>query len=113
MAKFRFVGDPRHGGDGPHVIEVMGVAIGRNEFVPVPDDVAAKLATNNHFERFIEGAVEPEFEPEPMSDLEPFVAKGPRGLWYVKRGEKRVSKGFETEDEALSELDALTGGADG
>lgn len=29
------------------------------------------------------------------------VAKGPRGLWYVMQGDKRVSRGFETEESAL------------
>lgn len=46
---------------------------------------------------------DPERTEQPQSDL-PRIAKGPRGLWYVWRGEARVSKGCQTEAEALALL---------
>ncbi|AWN47138.1 hypothetical protein DK419_13125 [Methylobacterium terrae] len=47
---------------------------------------------------------------EPGTDLT--VAKGPGGRWFVLRGEERVSKGFATEGEAMTELAArIQGGA--
>lgn len=36
--------------------------------------------------------------------LSPCVAKGPGGRWYIHRGERRVSKGFATEAEAIAEM---------
>lgn len=35
-----------------------------------------------------------------------FVAKGPRGLWFVMNGEDRVSKGFKSEAEAYAAMEA-------
>jgi hypothetical protein len=32
------------------------------------------------------------------------VAKGPRGMWFVYHGEKRVSSGFDTMAEAEAEM---------
>lgn len=57
-------------------------------------------------------AVEPvEYVPAPVV-TEPsappssaFVAKGPRGLWFVMNGEDRVSKGFKSEAEAYKALE--------
>lgn len=34
------------------------------------------------------------------------VAKGPKGLWFVMDGEKRVSKGFASEAEAYAAMEA-------
>lgn len=34
-----------------------------------------------------------------------FVAKGPRGLWFVMNGEARVSKGFKSEAEAYAAME--------
>lgn len=36
------------------------------------------------------------------------VIKGPRGLWYVTRGDERVSKGYPTQPEASVELTRMT-----
>lgn len=48
--RFRFIGDPRHGGEGPAVIHFGDVAIGRVDFVEVPPALAEKLSGNWHFE---------------------------------------------------------------
>lgn len=34
-----------------------------------------------------------------------FVAKGPRGLWFVMNGEDSVSKGFKSEAEAYAAME--------
>lgn len=36
------------------------------------------------------------------------VGKGPRGLWFVSEGDKRVSTGFQSEDEANAERERLS-----
>lgn len=44
--------------------------------------------------------------PEPTATPSgAFVAKGPRGLWFVMNGEDRVSKGFKSEAEAYKALE--------
>lgn len=50
MPKYKFVGDPRHGGDGPDVISMLGMTFVKDEAVEVGNkDIAAKLAANSHF----------------------------------------------------------------
>ena len=48
----------------------------------------------------------------PPPAVEPLRAgKGPRGLWYVWRGDDRVSKGYPSEPEAIAAMNsAETGG---
>lgn len=49
--RFRFIGDPRNGGDGPDVVTLGDYEIGRVDFVAVTDEaLALKLAGNGHFE---------------------------------------------------------------
>jgi hypothetical protein len=49
----------------------------------------------------------PQTPPAPaVPDLR--VGKGPRGLWFVMRGEERVSAGFRSEEEADAELGRMT-----
>ncbi|GJE00561.1 hypothetical protein [Methylobacterium isbiliense] len=50
-------------------------------------------------------------EPAPGSTVSPAdlrTSKGPRGLWFVMRGEERVSAGFRTEEEADAEMSRMT-----
>lgn len=47
----KFIGDPRHGGEGPDTITLYGVAFPKGEWVePIPAALEAKLPGNNHFE---------------------------------------------------------------
>jgi hypothetical protein len=55
MASFTFVGDPRHRGDGPEQITLLGVAFRKGEPTEVKDNVARKLRKHTHF-RGHEGA---------------------------------------------------------
>lgn len=50
--KAKFIGDPSEGSKPsvPEEFEAFGVVFGRNKFSDVPDDVAGKIAGNNHFE---------------------------------------------------------------
>lgn len=78
--KFRFIGDPRHGGEGPASVDVGGVEIGRVEFVRVPHAIAAKLAGNNHFESMADSdkpsAPAPRSEPAAANpDKEALIAQ--------------------------------------
>lgn len=51
MMKAKYIGDPRDGGkDLPDNFGAYGVDFERGKFVDVPDDKAAKIAGNNHFE---------------------------------------------------------------
>jgi hypothetical protein len=36
----------------------------------------------------------------------PIAAKGPRGLWYLMKDGQRISRGFDTEAEALASVSA-------
>lgn len=52
-------------------------------------------------------ASRPDAPPTPAPpDLR--TGKGPRGLWFVTRGEERLSAGFRTQEEADAELDRMT-----
>ncbi len=42
----------------------------------------------------------------PIDDVVFTVARGPRGLWYVKRGDEIASHGFKTEAEAEASMKA-------
>lgn len=53
--RIRFIGDPRDGGSGPDVFTLWGNDLPKGEFVDVPDEIAAKVAHNDHFEREGEG----------------------------------------------------------
>ena len=55
--KARFIGDPRHNGDGPAVLHLYGVDFAKGEWVdPIPSTLEAKLPGNNHFETAESGA---------------------------------------------------------
>lgn len=52
MARFLFVGDPKHEGDGPNVIDLFGLSFNRLRPTEVADAaVIKKLDTNSHFAR--------------------------------------------------------------
>lgn len=46
-------------------------------------------------------AVEDTIPARFVDGVELTVARGPRGLWYVMQADRRVSRGFETEELAL------------
>jgi hypothetical protein len=60
MASFRFTGDPRHGGEGPDDITLLGHRFDRRHATDVSDaGVIAKLAGNPHFVQIEAEAVPP------------------------------------------------------
>lgn len=71
MKKFKFIGDPRHGGDGPAFVKLFGVVFPKGEEVVVRDDAAVvKLSTNNHF-------VSEDMTPrQALKALEPEISDG-------------------------------------
>lgn len=50
--RVRFIGDPRHDGDGPAVCNLGGLGFPKGEWVGVPEDwpLLPKARTNDHFE---------------------------------------------------------------
>lgn len=48
--KAKFIGDPSDDFSGPKVLNHAGTFFPKDRFVGVSDEVAAKLAGNNHFE---------------------------------------------------------------
>lgn len=48
--KARFIGDPRHDGEGPEVVTLLGLSFVKGEWTPVPGKAAAVLAKHTHFE---------------------------------------------------------------
>lgn len=50
--KAKYIGDPGEGSKPniPDNFEAFGVSFERGKFADVPDDVAGKIAGNNHFE---------------------------------------------------------------
>jgi hypothetical protein len=57
MPAFRFIGDPRHSGEGPEKITLFGLTFGRTTATEVLDATAArKLAANPHFAKTEGGA---------------------------------------------------------
>jgi hypothetical protein len=48
--KAKFIGDPSDDFSGPRVLNHAGTFFPKDRFVGVSDEVAAKLAGNNHFE---------------------------------------------------------------
>lgn len=57
--QFRFIGDPRHNGDGPDPMRVFGYVFPKGEPVEVSDPHAIrKLSANNHFEALYPAPVE-------------------------------------------------------
>lgn len=121
--KFRFIGDPKDNFSGPETMIFRDYTFPRDVWVTIKDaGIIEKLTGHSHYESASEDEKpapapapspvveqEPAFEEAPNDDAELYVAKGPRGLWYVKRADKRLSQGFHTEEEALSELHTLSG----
>lgn len=65
--KARFIGDPRHDGEGPEQITCFGLAFVKGEWREVPDGMP-KIAGHSHFEIEQSAAAEP--VPERVSDLD-------------------------------------------
>jgi hypothetical protein len=66
MASFRFIGDPRHGGQGPDNITLLGHRFNRQHATDVSDaGTIAKLAGNSHFIQVVaDAAPAPEIPAE-------------------------------------------------
>lgn len=65
MPRYRFIGDPLDGFEGPDRFEWMGVEFSRDEWADVVDPfMTAKLDGNSHFEREDEAAAGDETPPE-------------------------------------------------
>lgn len=73
MPKYRFIGDPNDNFSGPDVIDWQGFSVARDGWTEIPDEYAAKLAGNTHFEMKAQKASEP--APE-ASDADPVTARG-------------------------------------
>lgn len=67
----KFIGDPRHGGEGPAAITLYGVAFPKGEWVePIPAALEAKLPGNSHFETAASGDfLRPAPTPEQFRDV--------------------------------------------
>lgn len=64
----RFIGDPRHGGEGPSSFPFGGVVFTKNEWLSdIPEAIADKVRGNSHFETE---------ETVPVTSAS-FAAKGP------------------------------------
>ena len=50
MPRLRYVGDPKNGGEGHAVLVAYGLEWPKGEPVNVPEELAARLAGNDHFE---------------------------------------------------------------
>ena len=73
MASFRFIGDPRHGGQGPDDIALLGYRFSRLHATAVADArVIAKLAGNPHFIQLDEDAA-----PAPESPVQAALPQHP------------------------------------
>lgn len=57
--RVRFIGDPRHGGEGPEVITILGLSFVKGEWTPVQGDAARRLTRHTHFEADADGDGEP------------------------------------------------------
>jgi hypothetical protein len=78
MASFRFIGDPRHGGEGADDIMLLGHRFSREHATVVADArVIAKLAGNSHFVRVDEDAA-PESPATAVLPLRPTRKRKPR-----------------------------------
>lgn len=51
MLRARFIGDPRHGGEGPSLFPFGGVVFVKDEWLSdIPEAIVGKLRGNSHFE---------------------------------------------------------------
>jgi hypothetical protein len=80
MASFRFIGDPRHGGEGPDDITLHGHRFDRRHATAVADArVIAKLAGNPHFVEVVaDAAPAPETSAPVVLPLRPTRKRKPR-----------------------------------
>lgn len=74
--KARFIGDPRHNGDGPEQITCFGLSFIKGEWRDVGEEELPRLIGHSHFE-IKEAASEP--VPERITDLDPAPAPVRRG----------------------------------
>ena len=87
MPKARFIGDPRHGGQGPARMTMLDVAFVKGEWADVSAAVANRLAVNNHFEIDTDGDGEPGPTIESLrADLDSLGVK-----YHHKAGVERLS----------------------
>jgi hypothetical protein len=83
MVWFRFIGDPRHNGQGADRIEAFGLSFNRAHATQVMDAHAiAKLEGNSHFAVHAEPMAAPEAPPASVEPRESRKRK-PRGAASV------------------------------
>lgn len=65
MPRYRFIGDPQDGYQGPDLFMWQGIEFSRDEWAEVTDpDFIAKLDGNSHFERDDGGTIPPSDAPK-------------------------------------------------
>lgn len=65
MPRYRFIGDPQDGFEGPDRFEWQGIEFSRDEWADVADaDLVTKLDGNSHFERADDGTILPSDAPK-------------------------------------------------
>jgi len=75
--KFKYIGDPNRPGESkdlPETFNAFGVTFPRNKYAEVPDDVASKLATNQHFKAEKPGEVEDLTDDKPSEETQAAIA---------------------------------------
>lgn len=90
MVAARFIGDPRHGGDGPASVTMWGHTFAKGAWTELTSEVAVQRARgNDHFEVSDEAVAEvpqPVIEPKaPKPDLPSGIPANWRELHHFKR----------------------------
>ena len=93
MVVVRFIGDPRHDGDGPASIEMWGLTFVKGAWTEVTSETALKrVLTNDHFETS-ETAKPAKVKPEPVKapEPEPELTGGIPSNWRTLHHFKRIA----------------------
>jgi hypothetical protein len=92
--RVRFIGDPRHGGEGPDRLSLFGVEFVKGQWVEVSDAFPKKVARHSHFE------VDTDGDGQPGPTLEELRAElDAKGIAYHhKAGVKRLLELLDDAD---------------
>lgn len=96
----RFIGDPRHDGEGPSVLEAFGLSFTKGQWVNIDGNEAAmrKLPGNNHFE--VDKGVVAAAIPAPTAKASPAPQTAPQAAsvaadipsdWQAAHHTKRIA----------------------
>jgi hypothetical protein len=91
MVVARFIGDPRHDGDGPASIEMWGHTFVKGVWTELTSELAERKARgSDHFE--VSDVAKPEkvTPPEPVKAPEPEVVKGIPANWRELHHSSRI-----------------------